>query len=400
MSKVELLAPAGDLHRAKVAIDFGADAVFIGGKQFSLRARASNFDLDEIEAAIRYAHQHNAKLYVTVNMIFHDDDLSGIKEYLINLNQIGVDAVIVASLAVAHLSKQCCPNMEVHVSTQLSATNCATLKYFESLNLDRVVLARECDLEDINLISKQAILPIEVFIHGGMCVNLSGRCTLSNYMTHRDANRGGCAQSCRWKYECFDQDNQLVSDSENWFSMSSKDLNAAPYIPDLIKANVSSLKIEGRMKSEYYLATVVGAYRQLIDSIDKQDENDLMEQTIKELNKAENRPTFGGFYGGRPNNAGHLYGVNGAGVTQEFIGTILNYDNINRLATIVVRNHFSIDTWLEVFGPYKQPQKFVVKKIINSEGQLIERANKPMEIVTIELPFEVTNKDYIRKVMP
>lgn len=398
MHNIELLAPAGDLKRFKTAVDFKADAVYLGGKSFSLRARASNFEMEDIREAIRYAHQHNTKVFITVNMIPHKEDLEGLCEYLIELDNMGVDAVIVASYYVVTLAKEVAKNMEVHLSTQLSATNAHALKFYEQLGVDRVVLARECSLDDIRLINKQEILPTEVFIHGGMCVNISGRCTLSNYMTNRDANRGGCAQSCRWKYECYNQKKQPVFDQEVLFSMSSKDLNATNVLGQLIDSGVTSLKIEGRMKSEYYLATVVDAYRKFIDGVGHVDEETLINNTMKELSKAENRPTFSGFYEGTPYNKGHLYGINGAGVTQEFLGIIMEYDKATNMATLQVRNHFESGMLCEIFGPNHQTKQFTVTTIINSENEKVNRVYKPMEIIQLEIPFEVDPKDFMRKI--
>jgi U32 family peptidase len=398
MNRPELLAPAGDLNRLKTAIDYGADAVYLGGKSFSLRARASNFEVQDMIEAVKYAKSHQSKVFVTVNMIPHKEDLIGLKEYLITLEAIGIDAVIVASYYVADLVKRFTKNMEVHLSTQLSATNSHALSFYKELGVDRVVLARECSLNDVRAINSKNILPTEVFIHGGMCVNISGRCTLSNYMTLRDANRGGCAQSCRWKYDCFDEEMNKLSHDQVLFSMSSKDLNATPVLKDLIKANVVSLKIEGRMKSEYYLATVVGAYRKFIDGYRVKSTDELIQSTMNELAKAENRLTFSGFYLKKPDREGHLYGVNGSGVTQEFLGTVLNYDIEQQLATIQVRNHFEVGMTCEVFGPTHENLQFVVSEIIDSNQEKVSRVYKPMEIVKVKIPFEVEIKDFVRKI--
>jgi putative protease len=399
MIRPELLAPAGDLARLKTAVHFGADAVYIGGKKFSLRSRASNFDIADIEAGVKYAHDHDAKLYVTVNMIPHQEDLEGLHEYLRTLDRIGVDAVIVASLYIAKVARQISSRMEVHLSTQQSSANIETLNFYQSLGIDRVVLARECSLADIEQIAAGQTLPIEVFIHGGMCVNVSGRCTLSNYMTLRDANRGGCAQSCRWKYFLFDENDQPLHDPDTLFSMSSKDLNATHVLSDLIRIGVSSLKIEGRMKSEYYLATVVGAYRRLIDELmSGKDEDESVSRCNAELAKAENRETFGGFFLNKPLADGHLYDKNGTGITQEFLATVLSYDGESQLATIEVRNHFSKGWLCEVFGPKTDHLQFAVTDIINSADEYTERVYKPMEIVKIKIPFTVLPEDFIRKV--
>lgn len=398
MNKIELLAPAGDLNRLKTAVDFKADAVYLGGKSFSLRARASNFEISDIQEAVEYAHAHGSKVFVTVNMIPHKEDLLGLKEYLMQLDSIKVDAVIVASYYVVQLSKQVAPTMEVHLSTQLSATNAQALKFYKQLGVDRVVLARECSVFDIELINQQEIVPTEVFIHGGMCVNVSGRCTLSNYMTYRDANRGGCAQSCRWKYECYTTKKEPVFDSKILFSMSSKDLNATSVLKQLVKSNVTSLKIEGRMKSEYYLATVVGAYRKFLDSLDTVDEQVLIQQTNEELAKAENRPTSSGFYQGTPDHHGHLYGINGAGVTQEFLGIVLDYNQDTNMARFQVRNHFEKGMQCEIFGPNHKAKQFTITTIINSENEIVDRVFKPMEIIQIKVPFPIEAKDFMRKV--
>jgi U32 family peptidase len=399
MKRPELLAPAGDLERLKTAVHFGADAVYIGGKKFSLRSRASNFDIADIEAGVEYAHQHHAKLYVTVNMIPHQEDLDGLREYLSTLDQIGVDAVIVASLYIAKIARQVSQRMEVHLSTQQSSANIETLNFYKSLGIDRVVLARECSLEDIEHISAGQSLPIEVFIHGGMCVNVSGRCTLSNYMTLRDANRGGCAQSCRWKYFLMDENDHPLHDPNTLFSMSSKDLNATHVLSDLIRIGVSSLKIEGRMKSEYYLATVVGAYRRLIDDLTSgKNEQASIDKCNSELAKAENRETFGGFFLNKPLADGHLYDKNGTGITQEFLATVVSYDSASQWAIIEVRNHFSKGWHCEVFGPNTDHIQFTVTDIINSDEQHTDRVYKPMEIVRIRIPFIVMPQDFIRKV--
>ena len=291
MEKIELLAPAGDLEKAKTAILYGADAVYLGGKKFSLRSRASNFDIEDIKAACDFAKKHNSSIHVTVNIIPHESDFEGLKEYLKALEEIGVKAIIVASPSIAVLAKEVASKLEVHLSTQLSITNAKSVDYFNDINPDRVVLARECTIDNIKHITKHLNIKTEAFIHGGMCVNYSGRCTLSNAMTLRDANRGGCAQSCRWKYHLYDADVK-ISDDDILFSMSSKDLMAVDKIYDMIEANVSSLKIEGRMKSNYYIATVVKTYRKLIDEIyetKSRPSDDRIKYYEKEISKAENR---------------------------------------------------------------------------------------------------------------
>lgn len=398
MKKIELLAPAGDLEKAKTAILFGADAVFLGGKRFSLRTRASNFEIEDIKEACDFAKKHGSVIHVTVNIIPHESDFEGLKEYLQTLEKIGVKAIIVASFAIAKLAREVASGLEVHMSTQLSLTNSKVVEYLDDIKPDRIVLARECTLDDVKYITKNLSIETEAFIHGGMCVNYSGRCTLSNAMTLRDANRGGCAQSCRWKYRLYQGETEL-NDKDILFSMSSKDLMAVEQIYDLIEAGVSSLKIEGRMKSSYYIATVVKTYRKLIDEIYREGKRLSKERILyyqKEISKAENRLTSSGFYGGLPNASGHLYGINGAGVTHDYVGLVL--DQNEEYTLVQCRNVFKTEDLLEVFGPNIDNEKFVVDKIINDEDEIIDIANKPMSIVKVKIPFKVNEGDMIRKV--
>ncbi|MDE6195708.1 MAG: U32 family peptidase [Erysipelotrichaceae bacterium] len=400
MEKIELLAPAGDLERLKIAVMYGADAVFLGGKKFSLRSRASNFDIEDIAEGVKFANAYGAKIHVTVNMLPHEEDLEGLKEYLMDLERIGVTAIICASPYIAKTAKTYAPKLEVHISTQHSSTNSAAVAYWKKRGMDRVVLARELTLEDVKETVKHSELPIEVFIHGGMCVAYSGRCVLSNHMTGRDANRGGCAQSCRWKYRLFDKDVAL-HDEEHLFSMSSKDLMAAKFIPDLIKAGVASLKIEGRMKSAYYIATLIKTYRMLIDEVYEKGSIDesRMQWYYQELSKAENRPTGVGFYEGLPTPFGQLYGINGAGVTQEFIAYVLEYDEQDGTALLEVRNHFAAHSEVEIFGPTITTTSFVIGDLYDKEGEKVEVANKPMQILRTKLPVKAQAHAMIRKVM-
>ena len=396
---IELLAPAGDLERAKTAIRFGANAVYLGGKRFSLRSRASNFDIDDIKEACDFAREHGANIHVTVNIIPHEEDLEGIEDYLVTLQSIGVKAIIVASLSIIEIARRVAPKLEVHLSTQMSTTNSDAISFYKMLDCDRVVLARECNIDQIRQICQHSEVPIEAFIHGGMCVNYSGRCTLSNQMTYRDANRGGCAQSCRWKYDLFEDGNK-ISDDECMFSMSRKDLMAVYYVYDMMDANVTSLKIEGRMKTNYYIATVVKTYRSLIDEIasnNGQLSSDRLAYYRKQIAKAENRPCASGFYGGMPNKDTHLYGVNGAGVTHDFVGLVLDYDEVNHEAVVQSRNVFRVNDELEVFGPHLDDKSFVVKSIKNSDNEFIEVSNRPMDVVRIPLDFKVEAFDMIRR---
>lgn len=400
MKKIELLAPAGDLERLKLAITYGANAVYIGGKRFSLRSRASNFDIEDIAEGVKFANQHGAHIHVTVNMLPHEEDLEGLSDYLKQLEAIGVTAIIVASYSIMKLAKKVAPKLEVHVSTQHSSTNSSVVSFWEKEGMDRVVLARECDLNDVMSTCANSTLPIEVFIHGGMCISYSGRCTLSNNMTTRDANRGGCAQSCRWKYRLYENDISL-HEEDHLFSMSSKDLCAIEFIPDLIQAGVASLKIEGRMKSQYYIATIIRAYRMCIDEYYNTGSiNDEKMRMLKaELTKAENRKTASGFYKGMPLSEDHLYGVNGAGVSQEFIAYVMDYDVHTHMATLEVRNNFSANIECEAFGPSLDNTHFIMNTLYDENNEVLEVAKTPMQIVKVKIDVPLQKHDMIRKIM-
>ena len=399
MEKIELLAPAGNLEKAKIAILYGADAVYIGGKQFSLRSRASNFEIEDIQELVTFANEHNAKVHVTVNMLPHESDLDGLEDYLKKLDEIGVHAIIVASPAIMMLAKELGVHYEVHVSTQHSSTNSSAVRFWKEKGMNRVVLGRECQLEQIKEICSKNILPIEVFIHGGMCISYSGRCVLSNHMTLRDANRGGCAQSCRWKYHFMDEDNEL-SNPSNLYSMSSKDLQAVDYIEKFIEYGVSSLKIEGRMKSAYYLATVVSSYRLLIDYIYKHGHasNEIISYVKDEIRKAENRQTGPGFYNGIPDEKVQLYQDHDETVTQEYIAYVLDYDEYSHKATLQVKNHFVPNTVVEIFGPHIKSTRVQLQDVYDKDLNKLDVCNKPMEIVTTKWDGPIEKFAMIRKI--
>ncbi|MDD4212742.1 MAG: U32 family peptidase, partial [Bacilli bacterium] len=316
MKKIELLAPAGNLSKLKTAIHYGADAVYIGGKSFSLRARANNFSMMDIKEACRFTHERGKKVYVTMNIVPHNEDFEGLESYLDDLATMGVDAIITSSVHIMQTALVRIPSVEVHLSTQLSIANHQTCEYYRQLGIKRVVLARELDLKQIRAIRNHTSIGLEVFIHGGMCSSYSGRCMLSNHMVNRDANRGGCAHSCRWNYD-------FVSPTgENFppFKIASKDLCAIAAIPEMIEMGLDSLKIEGRMKSDYYIATVVRAYRMMIDDY-YQGTLSSFEAYYQEIAKAENRPFSTGFLFGNPSSEGHLYEESST-PTKEFVGVV------------------------------------------------------------------------------
>ncbi|MGI6709909.1 MAG: peptidase U32 family protein [Bacilli bacterium] len=398
MKKIELLAPAGDLEKLKYAVLYGADAVYIGGKSFSLRARASNFTIADIEEACKFAHARNVKVYVTMNIVPHNEDLDVLENYLKELIRIKIDAVIVSSLAVMNLIKNKFPKLEVHASTQLSISNSKAIKVLKSLNVKRVVLARELSLSEIKKISSVSDLDLEVFIHGGMCTSYSGRCMLSNYMTYRDANRGGCAHSCRWNYQLYDEKKDLII--EDIYNMGSKDLQAIKYIKQLIECNIASLKIEGRMKSLYYIATVVKNYRILIDKYYKNGDITIEDENLcaQEISKAENRELSFGFFEGDVKQEGQLLGVRSEIPTKEFVGIVLDYDKKTNVVTVEQRNYFKIDDEIEFFGPKMDNQKFRVKEIYDEDGNVLDAARHPRQIVKFKTNIAVSKYDLIRKV--
>lgn len=392
---VELLAPAGDLEKLKIALLYGADAVFIGGQNFSLRARASNFTIDDIKEACDFAHERGKKVYITTNIIPHNEDLDGVLEYLKQLEEAKVDAIISAS---PYIIDQALENtsLEVHLSTQQSAYNTHTVNYWYDKGVTRVVLARELDKHQIKDLTHKTKADIEVFIHGGMCMSFSGRCSLSDNMTERDANRGGCAHSCRWNYELI-SDGQKVSDST--FSMSSKDLEALEHIPFLMDAGVSSLKIEGRMKSLHYIATVVSTYRNLIDTYLKEKEIKDFKPHYDELMKAENRLTSYGYLEGLPGVDQQLFHQRSEKPSQLFIGLGVSYDEKEKVATIEQRNYFKIGSKIEVFNPSGKRFECVVEDLYDEDHQAIDVARHPKQLLKLHVPFEIEPYAMIRRIV-
>ena len=394
MKRIELLAPAGDLERLKIAVVYGADAVYIGGKQLSLRSAASNFTLEDIKEGCDFAHSYNAKIYVTCNIVMHNSELNNLVEYLKGLESCGVDGVIASSLVILKLVKQY-TKMEAHVSTQQSISNSKGIKFLESLNIDRVVLARECSLETIKSICENTNKEIEVFIEGAMCSSVSGRCMLSNVMTRRDANRGGCAQPCRWNYDLY-KGNDKVSVGNYDFSMASTDLSAPQFVPALIEAGVASLKIEGRMKSVHYIATIVNAYRRLIDDYYNYKYFKDFKEYQESLKRGENRPVSIGFFAGDVTTNEIIYNQKNVTASHDFVGIITSYDKETRMATMEVRNPFKGNRTLEVLSPKKAPFNVEIKEIYNDKDEIIEFSNQPKTLVHFVSDIELHQFDFIR----
>ncbi|HZG14778.1 MAG TPA: U32 family peptidase [Candidatus Bathyarchaeia archaeon] len=408
--KPELLAPAGNLEKLKFAVLYGADAVYIGGQKFGLRAKAGNFSLEDMKEGVLFAHERGAKVYVAANIIAHNEDFTEMGAYFRTLHEIGIDAVIVADPAIIEICKQAAPDLEIHLSTQASATNWQTVKFWAEEGIPRVVLAREVSLEEIREIKKRVHTEIEVFIHGSMCISYSGRCVLSNHMTDRDANRGGCAQSCRWKYELYEEDleevqyqegsklQHLFAEGDEAFTMSSKDLCMIEHIPSLIEAGVESLKIEGRMKSVHYIATVVNTYRRVIDAFCEDPAGfSFQEDWKKEMIKAANRPLTTGFYFHTPTEDDQIFGLPPKMASCEFAGLVLDYDPETQVATVEQRTPFRVGQEVEFIGPKRENFTQVVEKLWDETGNEVKEARHAMQKLKMKVEHPVQPYDMMRK---
>ncbi len=382
----EVLSPAGDLERLKWALMYGADAVYIGGYNYSLRANANNFSIQDITEGVAFAHSLGKKVYVTVNILFHNEDLEGLTEYLTTLSDIGVDAFIVSDLAVIKRIRELNLKPEIHISTQESSVNKFAVKFWESVGATRVVLARECSKIDILDIKNNTDAELEVFIHGAMCTSYSGRCVLSNYVTKRDSNRGGCSQVCRFIFKTKKYDD---------FQIASKDLSMIDHIPELVDMGVSSLKIEGRMRSMYYIATVVNTYKNVV-TLYKEGKltNELTEYYKRVLNRLSNRENKSQFFTGDVNVSDQYYTGRKEVSNQDFLGVVLDYsDNVMKIEQ---RNNFKVGDTIEVFGPNTLTTKIKVDSIINEENESVSVASHPQEVLYVKVPFKVEKNDILR----
>lgn len=406
LKRPEVLAPAGTLEKLKTAIHYGADAVYIGGDAYGLRSRAGNFSFEDMAEGVAFAKEHNAKVYVAANMVTHEGDEQGSGEFFRTLRDIGINAVIVSDPALIEICALEAPGLPIHLSTQASATNYETLEFWKNEGLERVVLAREVSMEEVRAIRAHTDIEIEAFIHGAMCISYSGRCTLSNHMSKRDANRGGCSQSCRWKYDLFDMPmadtrRSLLTSGEaeeEDFSMSAVDMAMIEHIPDLIEAGVDSFKIEGRMKSIHYVSTVANVYKAAVDSYMADPDNYVCKQEwLDELWKVAQRELSTGFYYQTPSEEEQLFGPRRKIPVYKFVGEVLAYDDTTGLATIRQRNHFSVGDEVEFYGPgfrhFHQP----VTEMIDDKGVSIERAPHPMMVLTMPVISPVEPGDMIRK---
>ena len=396
MKKIELLAPAGSLEKLKVAFHYGADACYIGGRDFSLRANATNFSIDEIKEACDIAHGLGKKIYVTVNIVFHNEDVKGLEEYLRSLEEAGVDAIIMSDPWLISFVKEKKINLELHMSTQASTLNYESVNFWKDLGVSRVVLARELHYSEIKDIIDKTGMEIETFVHGAMCSSYSGRCVLSNYFTNRDANRGGCAQVCRYCFDLYD-DNKEKVESDTEFTMSTKDLSLISMLSKMIEIGIASLKIEGRMRSNYYIATVVSTYREAIDSYyDGTLDEEKLAYYKKILNRVANRDSEEQFFNTFPDVKGQYFLGRQEVSNQDFLGIVLDYDEENKIVTITERNFFKKGDVVEIFGPKTKTFTFTVPDIYNEDGELVDAARHPEEIIRFKLDILVRKDDIMR----
>ena len=376
MKKVELLSPAGDLERLKITLLYGADAVYIGGQEYSLRANANNFSIEEIKEGCQFAHVCNKKVYLTLNIVFHNEDIDQVESYIEQVVEAGIDAFIVSDPFIISYIKEHFPQVEVHMSTQNSTTNTKAIEFLKQEGIDRVVLARELSKEQIKEIIQKTQVDIECFIHGAMCTCYSGRCALSNYVTNRDSNRGGCSQVCRFAFD--------VEGQKEKFTMATKDLNMAHYIKDMIEIGVTSLKVEGRMRSLYYLATVIGSYRKIIDAYYS---NTLTDELLKEqdeiLSRVANRETSSHYFIKEATWQDQYYTGRQELSNQDFLALVLSYEEKTKCLTMRQRNYFQVGDQVEIFMPSGKVVPLVIQELYDEKMQPIEVARHPEEVLHI-----------------
>jgi putative protease len=398
LDKPELLAPAGNLEKLKFAVHYGADAVYIGGQKYGLRSNADNFSFEEMKEGVEFANRYGAKVFVATNIYAHNEDVEGLEDYLRALEEAGISAIIAADPAIIETAQRVAPKLEVHLSTQQSTLNWQAVQFWKEEGLPRVVLARETSFKDIAEIKKHVDIEIEAFIHGAMCSSFSGRCVLSNHFTDRDSNRGGCSQSCRWKYDLFVDDMPLYPEEEDKFTMGSKDLCMIEYLPELIEVGVDSFKIEGRMKSIHYVATVVNVYRQAIDAYFADPEHfELKREWVEEINKAANRPLNTGFFLDTPGAEDHIYEPEEKAAPYDFAGVVLDYDAKTGFATVQQRNHFKLGQEIEFVGPQGTFFKQTITEITDADGTALEAARHPLQHIRIRTLKPVKAMDMMRK---
>ena len=405
MKKIELLAPAGSREKLQMAIMYGADAVYLAGKSFGLRAFSDNFTDEELREAVSFVHAHGKKAYITVNIFAHNEDLKALPEYIEYVSDIKADAVIVSDPGVYRIVRQVAPELPIHISTQANTTNRSAVKFWEEAGgVSRVVMAREVSLTDIADISQSTSLELEAFVHGAMCISYSGRCLLSNYFTvTRDGNRGECTQACRWKYSLMEETRPgqyfpVAEDERGTYIFNSKDLCLLPFLPQLAKAGIGSLKIEGRMKSVHYAATVVKVYRQALDAMYALgDEYAVRDEWWDELAKISHRTYTTGFYFGKPTQKDHIYSGRTNMQTHDFIGLVQEYDPVRRTAVIEQRNNFKLGDEVEFFSPHGENFSQCLDMMLDSEGNDIAVAPHAQQLVTVAMQKPIEKYSLVRR---
>ncbi len=401
--KPELLAPAGNLEKLKMALVYGADAVYMGGKAFGLRAFSDNFAEDELREGIALAHSLHKKAYVTVNIFPHNGDLPALPDYLRFLQDSGADGIIISDLGVYRLARQVVPDLPLHISTQANNTNWSSALCWQELGARRIVLARELSLAEIREIRERVELELEAFIHGAMCISYSGRCLLSNYLTGRDANRGECAQPCRWRYSLAEEKRPgeyypVLEDEQGTYIFNSKDLCLLPYIPDLAAAGLSSFKIEGRMKSVHYVATVAKVYREAIDSYAANPENySVKPEWVEELDKISHRAYTTGFYFNNTTQQDQIYGTSSYTQTHDFVGLVKSYDAVTRMAVVEQRNNMKTGEEIEIAQPGYPNFNQIIQTMLDDQGSPITVAPHPQQIITMPMSRPVVPFAMLRR---
>lgn len=401
----ELLIPASSLEVLKTAVIFGADAVYIGGEAFGLRAKAKNFSMEDMKEGIQFAHEHNVRVYVTANILAHNGDLPGVEEYFKELKEIGPDALIISDPGVFMIAKRVCPEIEIHISTQANNTNYGTYRFWHELGAKRVVSARELSMKEIKEIRSNIPddLEIETFVHGAMCISYSGRCLLSNYFTGRDANQGACTHPCRWKYAVMEESRPgeylpVYENERGTYIFNSKDLCMIGHIPDLIDAGIDSFKIEGRMKTALYVATVARTYRKAIDDYLKDpvlyEKN--MPWYLDQISNCTYRQFTTGFFYGKPNSEAQIYDSNTYVKEYTYLG-IVGGTNAEGLYRIEQRNKFSVGETIEIMKPNGDNIKAKVLRIVNEEGGEQESAPHPKQVLYIDLGVPMEQYDILRR---
>ncbi|KGR83485.1 peptidase U32 family protein [Lysinibacillus odysseyi] len=402
VKKPELLAPAGSLEKLKIAVHYGADAVFIGGQEFGLRSNADNFTIEEMREGVEFAKKYGAVVYVTTNIFAHNENMDGLEEYLEAIEGAGVTGIIVADPLIIETCRRVAPKLEIHLSTQQSLSNWKAVKYWKEEGLHRVVLAREVGAEEMRKMKEEVDIEIEAFVHGAMCIAYSGRCVLSNHMTARDSNRGGCCQSCRWDYDLYEnkdgEEVPLFEEGDAPFAMSPKDLKLIESIPHMIELGIDSLKVEGRMKSIHYVATVISVYRKVIDAYCADPEHfQIKKEWLEELSRCAIRATASSFFESEPTYKQQMFGFHASKPKWDFAGLVLDYDAETQMVTLEQRNYFKPGDTVEFFGPDIETFQMVVEQIWDEEGNELDVARHPLQIIKFKVDQPLHAYNMMRK---